>query len=284
MDRHSNYHNDQPTLYLIPTPIGNMEDITFRAISIMKSVDALFAEDTRVSVKLMNYYNIAKPLKSYHDHNKNVQTEVIMGMLKEGLNIGLISDAGMPLLSDPGYEIAKAAIDAGFNVVSLPGANAALTGLSMSGIKPYPFIFYGFLNAKSGKRQKELETLRTRTETLIFYEAPHRLSDTLYDLYKVLGDRQACIAREISKKFEEMIRGTLLELKDLETMLGEMVVIVEGYDPSLEPVVESSITDRVNLLISEGLTKSDAMKKVASERGITKSVVYKEYLLNQPAK
>jgi 16S rRNA (cytidine1402-2'-O)-methyltransferase len=284
MDRHSNYHNDQPTLYLIPTPIGNMEDITFRAISIMKSVDALFAEDTRVSVKLMNYYNIAKPLKSYHDHNKNVQTEVIMGMLKEGLNIGLISDAGMPLLSDPGYEIAKAAIDAGFNVVSLPGANAALTGLSMSGIKPYPFIFYGFLNAKSGKRQKELETLRTRTETLIFYEAPHRLSDTLYDLYKVLGDRQACIAREISKKFEEMIRGTLSELKDLETMLGEMVVIVEGYDPSLEPVVETKITDRVNLLISGGLTKSDAMKKVAGERGITKSVVYKEYLLNQPSK
>jgi len=284
MDRHSNYHNDQPTLYLIPTPIGNMEDITFRAISIMKSVDALFAEDTRVSVKLMNYYNIAKPLKSYHDHNKNVQTEVIMGMLKEGLNIGLISDAGMPLLSDPGYEIAKAAIDAGFNVVSLPGANAALTGLSMSGIKPYPFIFYGFLNAKSGKRQKELETLRTRTETLIFYEAPHRLSDTLYDLYKVLGDRQACIAREISKKFEEMIRGTLSELKDLETMLGEMVVIVEGYDPSLEPVVETRITDRVNLLISEGSTKSDAMKKVAGERGITKSVVYKEYLLNQPSK
>jgi len=284
MDRHSNYHNDQPTLYLIPTPIGNMEDITFRAISIMKSVDVLFAEDTRVSVKLMNYYNIAKPLKSYHDHNKNVQTEVIMGMLKEGLNIGLISDAGMPLLSDPGYEIAKAAIDAGFNVVSLPGANAALTGLSMSGIKPYPFIFYGFLNAKSGKRQKELETLRTRTETLIFYEAPHRLSDTLYDLYKVLGDRQACIAREISKKFEEMIRGTLSELKDLDTMLGEMVVIVEGYDPSLEPVVETRITDRVNLLISEGSTKSDAMKKVAGERGITKSVVYKEYLLNQPSK
>jgi 16S rRNA (cytidine1402-2'-O)-methyltransferase len=280
MERHSNYHNDLPTLYLIPTPIGHMEDITFRALSVIQSVDALFAEDTRVSIKLLNYYHISKPLRSYHDHNKNTQTEVIINMLKSGQNIGIISDAGMPLMSDPGFEVAKAAIEAGFNVVSLPGANAALTGISMSGIRPYPFTFYGFLNAKSSKRQKELETLRMRTDTLVFYEAPHRISDTLYDLYKVLGDRQACIAREMTKKFEEMIRGKLSELKELEGLLGEIVIIVEGYNPTLEPTIESSSSERVLELINGGMTKSEAMKKVAQERGITKSVVYKEYLEN----
>ncbi len=283
MERHSNYNNNQPTLYLISTPIGNMEDITFRAVSTLKSVDHLFAEDTRVSSKLLRYHNITKPLRSYHDHNKNTQTEVILDLLKAGQTVGLISDAGMPLMSDPGFEIAKAAIEAGFNVVSLPGANAGMTGLAMSGIKPYPFVFYGFLNAKSGKRVKELEVLKTRTETLVFYEAPHRLNDTLGDLYRVLGNRQACIAREITKKFEEMIRGPLSELKDLEVMLGEMVIIVEGYNETTLPASEDSIVDRVNVLINEGLSKSDAMKKVAQERGITKSVVYKEYLQNQHA-
>ncbi len=277
MDRHSNYYNELASLYLIPTPIGNLEDITFRAVSILKKVDILFAEDTRVTIKLLNYYNIQVPLKSYHDHNKNTQTDVIMTLLKEGKTVGLVSDAGMPLMSDPGFEIAQAAIEAGYNVVSLPGANAALTGLAMSGIKPHPFTFYGFLNPRSTKRQKELELLKQRTETLVFYEAPHRISDTLYDLYKVFGDRKACIAREITKKFEEMIRGTLSELKDLEPMPGEMVIIVSGYDSTLEIIEEVSVVSRVDALILEGLSKNDAFKKVASERGIAKSVIYKEY-------
>jgi len=277
MDRHSNYYNELASLYLIPTPIGNLEDMTFRAVSILKKVDILFAEDTRVTIKLLNYYNIQVPLKSYHDHNKNTQTDVIMALLKEGKTVGLVSDAGMPLMSDPGFEIAQAAIEAGYNVVSLPGANAALTGLAMSGIKPHPFTFYGFLNPRSSKKQKELETLKHRTETLVFYEAPHRIKDTLYDLFKVFGNRKACIAREITKKFEEMIRGTLSELKDLEDMPGEMVVIVSGYDPALEVIEEVSIVSRVDALLAEGLSKNDAFKKVASERGIAKSVIYKEY-------
>lgn len=277
MDKHSNYYNDLPTLYLIPTPIGNMEDMTFRALETLKKVDVLFAEDTRVTMKLLNYYRLQIPLRSYHEHNKNTQNDVILSLLSEKKNIGLVSDAGMPLLSDPGYEIAQAAINAGYNVVSLPGANAALTGLAMSGIKPYPFTFYGFLNARSNKRQKELETLKTRPETLIFYEAPHRIKDTLYDLYKILGDRQACIAREITKKFEEMIRGTLSELKDLEPMPGEMVIIVSGYSEAVIVYEEESVVGRVDEFIASGLTKNEAFKKVASERGIPKSVIYKEY-------
>ncbi len=277
MNRHLNYYNELPTLYLIPTPIGNMEDMTIRALSVLKKVDILFAEDTRVSIKLLNYYNLQIPLKSYHEHNKATQTDVILSLLKEGKTVGLVSDAGMPLMSDPGFEIVQASIEAGFNVVSLPGANAALTGLAMSGIKPHPFTFYGFLNPRSSKRQKELELLKTRTETLLFYEAPHRIKDTLYDLYKVFGDRKACIAREISKKFEEMIRGTLSELKDLEDLPGEMVIIVSGYDSSLEVMEEISIVSRVETLIQEGLSKNDAFKKVASERGLAKSVIYKEY-------
>lgn len=277
MDRHSNYYNELPTLYLIPTPIGNMEDITIRALSILKKVDILFAEDTRVSIKLLNYYNVQIPLKSYHEHNKATQTDVILSLLKEGKTVGLVSDAGMPLMSDPGFEIVQASIEAGFNVVSLPGPNAALTGLAMSGIKPHPFTFYGFLNPRSSKRQKELELIKNRTETLLFYEAPHRIKDTLYDLYKVFGDRKACIAREISKKFEEMIRGTLSELKDLEELPGEMVIIVSGYDSALEVTEEVAIVSRVEALIEEGLSKNEAFKKVASERGLAKSVIYKEY-------
>jgi len=281
LEKHSNYYNDLPTLYLIPTPIGNMEDMTFRALDTLKKVDVLFAEDTRVTMKIINYYHLQIPMRSYHEHNKITQTGVILGLLNEGKSIGLVSDAGMPLLSDPGFEIAQEAINAGFNVVSLPGANAALTGLAMSGIQPYPFTFYGFLNAKSTKRQKELELLKTRPDTLIFYEAPHRIKDTLYDLYKIFGDRKACIAREITKKFEEMIRGTLSELKDLEAMPGEMVIIVSGYTPEMIVQTEESVVSRVNSLMSEGLSKNEAFKKVANERGIPKSVIYKEYHENQ---
>lgn len=281
LDRHSNYYNDLPSLYLIPTPIGNMEDITIRALETLKKVDVLFAEDTRVTMKLLNYHRLQIPLKSYHEHNKNTQTEVILSLLADGKTVGLVSDAGMPLMSDPGFEIAEQAILKGYNVISLPGANAALTGLAMSGIRPYPFTFYGFLNAKSSKRIKEIEAIKTRTETLIFYEAPHRIKDTLYDLYKVLGDRKACVAREITKKFEEMIRGTLSELKDLEPMLGEMVIIVSGYSAEIEVQIEETVVSRVNALIGEGLTKNEAFKKVASERGIPKSVIYKKYHENK---
>lgn len=280
MERRLNYQNENPTLFLIPTPIGNLKDMTFRAVETMKEVDVLFAEDTRVTMKLLTHFEIKTELKSYHEHNKISQTEIILGYLRNHKSVGLCSDAGMPLVSDPGYEVAKAAFSEGFNVVALPGPSAGLTGLVMSGFRANPHLFYGFLDPKSGKRQTELEQLKNRPETLLFYEAPHRIKDTLRDLWKVLGDRRAVIAREITKMFEEIIRGRLSELVAIEDLQGEIVLIVEGYDETAETKEEIPIVQQVDALISAGMSKSDAMKKVAKAMGITKSVVYKEYLQN----
>jgi len=280
LERRQNYQNENPTLFLIPTPIGNLKDMTFRAVETMKNVAVLFAEDTRVTMKLLTHFEIKTELKSFHEHNKTSQTETILSYLRNHKSVGLCSDAGMPLVSDPGFEAAEAAFAAGFNVVALPGASAGLTGLVMSGFRGNPHLFYGFLDAKSGKRQAELEQLKNRPETLLFYEAPHRIKDTLRDVWKVFGDRRAVIAREISKMFEEIIRGRLSELITLEELQGEIVLIVEGYDETAETKVEIPIVQQVDSLISAGLSKSDAMKKVASAMGITKSVVYKEYLQN----
>jgi 16S rRNA (cytidine1402-2'-O)-methyltransferase len=280
MERRQNYQNDKATLYLIPTPIGNLKDMTFRAVEIMQSVDILFAEDTRVTRKLLTHFAIKTDLKSYHEHNKTIKTEVIIDYLKAGKSVGLCSDAGMPLVSDPGFEAGQAAFVAGFNVVALPGASAGITGLVMSGFRAHPHLFYGFLDSKSGKRQAELKRLQMIPDTLIFYEAPHRIKDTLLDVEKVLGDRQAVIAREISKKFEEVIRGRLSELAVLDDIQGEIVLIVEGFNETIEVKDLRPLSAAVDDLISQGMTKSEAMKKVASKRGITKSVVYREYLQN----
>lgn len=255
--------------------------MTFRAVETMKTVQILFAEDTRVTRKLLTHFDIKTELKSYHEHNKAIQTETILAELRLGKNIGLCSDAGMPLISDPGFEIAEAAFQAGFNVVALPGASAGLTGLLMSGFRAHPHLFYGFLDPKSGKRQTELERLKTAPETIIFYEAPHRIKDTLQDAWKVFGDRRAVIAREITKKFEEIIRGRLSELIAIPELAGEIVLLVEGYDGTAEAKSEIPIVEQVDHWISQGLSKSDAMKKVAASMGLTKSVVYKEYLQNK---
>jgi 16S rRNA (cytidine1402-2'-O)-methyltransferase len=263
---------------LIPTPIGNLGDMTFRAVETMKTVDLLFAEDTRVTMKLLMHFDIKTELKSYHEHNKASQTSLILTALQSGKSVGLCSDAGMPLVSDPGFEIAEAAFAGGFNVVALPGASAGITGLVMSGFRAHPHLFYGFLDAKSGKRQAELERLKTAPETLVFYEAPHRIKETLNDVWKVLGDRKAAIAREITKKFEEILRGRLSELILLEELQGEIVLIVEGYDGTAEIKCDLPIIQQVDDYIAAGFTKSDAMKKVAAQLSLTKSVVYKEYL------
>lgn len=278
MERRQNYQNDRPTLYLIPTPIGNLGDMTFRAVETMKSVSVLFAEDTRVTMKLLSHFEIRTELRSYHEHNKDEQTAAVLACLREGKSVGLCSDAGMPLVSDPGFEAGSAAFAEGFNVVALPGPSAGLTGLLMSGFRAHPHLFYGFLNSKPSQRRTELEALKDRPETLVFYEAPHRINDTLQDLWRAFGDRKAAIAREISKKFEEIVRGTLSELAVLPDLQGEIVLIVEGAGPAVAAKSDKPMAEQVDEWIASGLTKTEAMKKVASLFGVPKSVVYRDYL------
>lgn len=276
MKRQKSFINDAPTLYLVATPIGNLEDMTFRAVRILKEVDIIYCEDTRVSGTLLHHYEIKKPLKRYHDFNKEMKSEDIINNLKEKKNVALISDAGYPLISDPGYYVIREAIKHDFNVVSIPGASALLSAVVTSGIAPHPFTFYGFLDAKETKRKKELERLRDHTETLIFYESPHRINKTIHAMYEVLGERDLVIARELTKKFEEIIRGTTLTLQDITDIKGEMVLVIEGKRDVVE---ESNLTilEEVNQLIEEGLTSKEAIKQVAKNRNIPKNDVYMEY-------
>ena len=276
MQRQKSFSNNNPTLYLVATPIGNLEDISFRAIKILKSVDMIYAEDTRVSGKLLSHFEIKKPLKTYHDYNKEVKTNEIVKNLISGLNIAIISDAGYPLISDPGYFLIREAIKEDINVVSIPGANALLSALVVSGIPPHPFFFYGFLDSKEGKRKNELEKLVNYKETIIFYESPHRFHKTIKNMYEVFGERDLVIARELTKKYEEIIRGNTLSLQEITDLKGEIVLILHG---KTDQVIESdlSILEEVNSLIESGLTSKEAIKQVAKNRDIPKNDVYMEY-------
>ena len=276
MLRKQAFQNSLPTVYLIATPIGNLEDITFRAINTLKKVDVIYAEDTRVTLNLLRHYQIEKPLKSFHEHNKLLALPQVLAELESGKSVGLVSDAGMPLISDPGYELVLLAHEKGYNVVSIPGANAALSALSVAGITPQPFLFYGFLPMKASKRALELARLKAVPETLIFYEAPHRVGETLQALYSAFGDRDAAIVREITKLFEEIIKGTLGELKDVGELKGEIVIVVAGHQPEDAPEI-IDIKAEIDRLIASGLTKNDAIKQVANTKNVHKSIVYKEY-------
>ncbi len=270
-------YDDSPSLYLIPTPVGNMEDITLRAINILKKVDFLLCEDTRITAELLNKLDIKKKLVHSDDHNEDSLKEMVLSKLQDGLNIGLVTDRGTPIISDPGYKIVEYVTKNGFNVISLPGPTAFVPALTMSGINPAPFLFYGFLNSKESKRIKELESLKNLPYTIILYEAPHRITDMLKSLLSVFGNRQIALCREISKKYEESIRGTIEEVLTVsDTLKGEMVVVVEG---NLEQEDYSSLTilEHINLYLEDGMSDKEAIKKVAVERGIPKSVVYKEY-------
>ena len=270
-------YDDSPSLYLIPTPVGNMEDITLRSINTLKMVDLLLCEDTRVTAELLHKLEIKKKLIHSDDHNEDSLKEMVLSKLQEGLNIGLVTDRGTPIISDPGYKIVEFVSRNGFNVISLPGPTAFVPALTMSGINPAPFIFYGFLNSKESKRVKELESLKKLPYTIILYEAPHRITDMLKSLLLVFGDRKIALCREISKRYEEVIRGTVTEVIEVsDTLKGEMVVVVEG---NLEQEDFSSMTilEHIALYLEDGMGEKDAIKKVAVERGIPKSVVYKEY-------
>lgn len=266
-------------LYLVPTPIGNFEDMTFRAVNVLNNVDCVFAEDTRVTKVLLSHFNITTPLFSYHIFNEQVQVEEIIKILKEGKNVALVSDAGLPCISDPGFLISKKVIDEGFNVISLPGANAALTALVASGLPSEKFFFYGFLNHKKTQKEKELEKLVDYSETLIFYEAPHRIQETLLSLFKVFGNREVVIGRELTKKYEEYIRGNLQEIIDNNFELkGEIVLIVKGAEIKKvqERLNSLTIKEHYQYYLDAGIDYKEAMKIVAKDRNISKSDVYKE--------
>ncbi len=270
------YLNDQPTLYLVPTPIGNLDDMTFRAVQILHEVDLILAEDTRTSKVLLNHFEIDTPLKSYHDHNKIQSIPVVLDAINKLGQVAIISDAGMPAISDPGYELVDACCREGINVVTLPGANTALTALVSSGIAPQPFTFYGFLNHKESKRKKELEALKDKQETLIFYESPHRIESTLVIMEEVFGDRLVTVGRELTKKFEEYTRATLSCIK-LETIKGEFVIVVEG-NKEKEDFSEMTILEHIQMYLEQGDSEKNAIKQTAKDRGLRKNDVYQVFV------
>lgn len=282
----STMHENTSCLYLVATPIGNLEDMTMRAIRILKEADVIAAEDTRNTKKLCNYFEIDTPLVSYHDHNKEYGGEKLLNYLREGKTVALVSDAGLPCISDPGADIAAKAIDEDFAVVPIPGANAAITALIASGLIPQPFFFYGFLSRQKKERKEALENLSKRQETILFYEAPHRLKDTLKDMQTILGNRRIVLARELTKKFEEFLRGTIdeaLEWAIESEIRGEFCIVLEGNvnaDEEEEATWwdELTVVDHINKLIEEQqLSSKDAIKEVAKVRGLAKREVYQAY-------
>ncbi len=270
-------YNNTPTLYLIPTPIGNLDDITLRAIKVLNEVEIIFSEDTRVTSLLLNHLNIKKKLISSHEYNEQNNKEKLLEYLKKGYSVGVVSDRGTPVISDPGYFLAETAIKNNYNVVSLPGATALIPALTSSGIEPMPFLFYGFLNSKDSKRKKELENLKNNKYTMIFYEAPHRINKTLDDMLEIFGNRQVSISREITKKFEEVYRGTISEVKEeTKEIKGEIVIVVSGNKEEIK-FDDISIIEHVNMYIKNGMNSKEAIKKTAEDRNMKKSDIYNEY-------
>lgn len=270
-------YNGTPSVYLIPTPIGNLEDITLRAINILKEVEVVFSEDTRVTGLLLQNLNIKKKLIANHEYNENENKDKIIKYLKDGYSVGIVTDRGTPIISDPGYPLAHHVISQGYNVVGLPGPTALIPALIMSGLNPAPFLFYGFLNSKEQRREKELEELKSIKATMIFYESPHRVKKTLNDMLNILGNRNISISREISKKFEEVYRGTIKDvLVELEEPKGEFVIVVEGTTETVD-YTNVSVIEHVNAYIKEGNSVNTAIGLVAKQRNVSKKEIYNEY-------
>ena len=274
-------------LYLVPTPIGNLKDITLRALEVLQSVDIIAAEDTRQSLKLLNHFNIRKTLISYHQHNEQGKSENIINQVKEGKNIAIISDAGSPGISDPGSVIVSKCIEQNIAFEVLPGATAITTALVYSGLDTTKFIFRGFLPRENKERKPIIDDLINRSETLIFYEAPHRLLNTLEFLYENIGNRKISMCRELTKLYEEIIRLTLeeaIEYYKQQSPRGEYVLVIEGKSKEAIDKDEKAkwdmltIEEHIKRYMDEGLNKKDAMKKVAKDRGISKSEIYKHSL------
>jgi len=272
-------------LYLVATPIGNLEDITLRALRILKEVDQIACEDTRHTLKLLNHFAIHKPLISYHEHNEMTRASELVLAMEEGARIALVSDAGMPLVSDPGHRLVSLAIRHHIPIVPIPGPAALLAALSASGLPTDEFLFLGFLPARSGERQRALERLRIEDRTLIFYEAPHRIADTIADAVAILGDRPACLAREVTKLHEEFRRGKLTELFQSlgeHPAKGEITLVIgppEKGAPGANVDTAQSLAARVDELMHQAkLDRKEALKLAAKERGMSKRDAYRQLL------
>ncbi|HHW47793.1 MAG TPA: 16S rRNA (cytidine(1402)-2'-O)-methyltransferase [Clostridiaceae bacterium] len=274
-------------LYLVATPIGNLEDITLRALRILKEVDIIAAEDTRQTLKLLNHYGIKKTLTSYYEHNKAEKGNYLIQQLLEGKNVAIVSDAGSPGISDPGEDMVKLAIQNGIEVTMVPGPTAAIMGLVLSGLPAGRFVFEGFLPVNKRMRKERIRLLKNEVRTIVFYEAPHKLIYTLKDLYEELGNRKIVLARELTKKFEEIVRCTLeeaIEKYSAEPPKGEFVLIVEGMDEKevqedkRQAWNEISLREHLEFYIKQGMSKKEAMKKIAEDRGISKREIYKNLI------
>ena len=270
---------DNAKLYMIGVPIGNYDDITIRALNTLKMVDIIYCEDTRVTKKLLNYFNIEKPLKSYHTFNENDITIQLLEHIKEGMNVAVVSDAGMPIISDPGFLAVREAIKENIDVVVLPGACAFITALVGSGIASHKVLFLGFLNSGDNKRRKELEKLKDKEETLILYESPHRIKETLEMLDELMPTRHIVLARELTKRYEEYLHGTPSEiLSVIEEIKGEIVIIIEGATviEIKAELINGPLQKHMEHYMNMGHDEKEAMKLVAKDRGISKSLIYQE--------
>lgn len=271
-------------LYICPTPIGNLEDITYRTLRVLNEVDLIAAEDTRHSVRLLNHFEISKPLTSYFEHNKDSKGIYLINKLLEGENIALISDAGMPGISDPGEDLIKLAIEHNIEIDVLPGATAFVVALVGSGMNTHKFAFEGFLDRDKKIRRSRLEEVKEEERTMIFYESPHRLKDTLKDMLKILGNREISVNRELTKKYQEVIRQdieTVINIFNEKDVKGEFVLIVDGFKGEKTLVNDySNLSEReyVESLLEDGMSKKDAIKVVCKERKLKKDVVYKQVL------
>lgn len=272
-----NFDEDKSILYLVATPIGNMSEMSPRALEILKSVAVIGCEDTRNSGKLLNYFDITNKLISCHEHNEEQASDILLKYLENGDNIAYISDAGYPGISDPGSRLVKRALDKDYKVSVVSGSNAMITALLGSGLDTTHFYFHGFLASKHSIRIKELDKLKNKEETLIFYESPHRIKDTLKDLLDILGNRKACIARELTKRFEEYIRDDLENLNkiDEKTLIGEMVIIVDGnkHIDNEESSIEAAL-EYAKELIKNGLKTKEAAKEASEKYKISKNIIY----------
>ncbi len=263
-------------LYLIPTPIGNLDDITLRAIKTLEMVDIVYAEDTRETLNLLKYLKINKKVESCHKYTEMKHKDKIVQILKSGKNIGYVTDRGTPLISDPGNVIVDESIKENITVIALPGPNALLPAINMSGLSNERFLFYGFLNSKQSLAKKELIDLKDIKQTIIFYESPHRITDTLSQILDVFGNRNIAIVREISKLHEEVIRDNIENiLKISDTLKGEMVIIVEGN--TKEETLEVNYTEEIDKLLTQGYSKRDAIREIADKYNVSKNKLYNEF-------
>ena len=270
--------NKKATLFLVATPIGNLSEVSERTLQVLNDVAVIACEDTRNTLKLLTHFDIHTRMITYHNFNEKESTRGILKFLEEGKDVALVSDAGYPLISDPGYELVNEVIQEGYDIVTVSGPNAALNALVASGLKTAHYLFYGFLNAKQSQARKELEELKDFPYTLIFYEAPHRIEKTLSLALEVLGDRKACLARELTKLHEEYHRGTLSELSELKDLKGEMVLLIEGNQQQEEEVDPDELMEEIERLVKDGRRTKEAVNEVADKYRVSKNTLYNTYL------